>query len=119
MTMLMLHYLTGDSSLTNRLRDATLQVLNNAHTPVNQNLYDELLAWAADVRDNVFSDLESINRYMLDSTIPGAISLCATAFKSKWASNRAEAFPMDDRQYYYPITTYLSEKLTFQSQAVK
>ena len=119
MTMLMLHYLTGDSSLTSRLGDATLQVLGNPLIPVNQNLYDELLAWAADVRDNVFSDLQSIHAYMTDSTIPGAITLCSTAFKSKWASNRAEAFPVDDRQYYYPITTYLSEKMTFQSQGVK
>lgn len=106
--------LLGDSSLTSKLSRATVQFLEEPTTPADRRLYDEAVAWARDVRDTVYSDLDSIHNYMVDTTVPGALSLCSTAFYSKWANNRGSAFPFDDRQLFYPITSFLLQKTLYQ-----
>lgn len=55
----------------------------------------------------------------MDGTIPGAISLCSSAFQQKWASEKESAFPFDDRQYFGPITAFLIEKTTYQANGIR
>ena len=111
---------TGHSSLTNQLYDSTLKFLLDPRTPIDRKLYDDMIAWATDIAETSFADLDSIHQYMIDSvSTPGAITLCATAFKNKWASNKANAFPLDDRQIYAAVTNFLVQKITYQAQGVK
>lgn len=52
--------------------------------------------------------------FWLHSGMPGAIQLCATAFQQKWATNRQNAFPVDDRQVYNPVNAFLNQKVMYQ-----
>lgn len=79
--------------------------------------YDEILIWARAVQHTAYADATSINDLMVDSYVPGAISLCSIALKNKWANDRKNAFPVDDRQYYYPITGFLTQKVNYQAFA--
>ena len=109
----------GESSLSSKLSRATSQFLQEPTTPAQRHLYDEALAWAEDVHQTVHSDLDSIHTYMVDSTTPGALSLCSTAFTSKWANNRGSAFPFDDRQLFYPITSFILQKILYQVNGMR
>lgn len=92
---------TGEGSLAKRLSATAINFLEKPARPLDRDVYDEALAWARDVRDTTYADLDSIHAYMVDSTTPGALTLCSTAFYSKWANNRASAYPFDDRQYVH------------------
>jgi len=105
---------TGESSVAKRLSTTALNFLGSPTSPLDRDVYAEALAWARDVRDTTYADLDSIHGYMVDSTTPGALTLCSTAFYSKWANNRGSAFPFDDRQYFFPITNFLIQKTLYQ-----
>jgi hypothetical protein len=81
-------YPTGKTSLSNRLGDHTRRFLADPTTASDRSIYDEALAWAREVFDTAYSDLDSIHGYMVDSTVPGALTLCSKAFYSKWANAR-------------------------------
>ena len=55
----------------------------------------------------------------MDGTVPGAISLCSSAFQQKWASEKGSAVPFDDRQYFGTITAFLVAKATYQANGIR
>ena len=96
-------------------------LLGNPLTPYDQAFYDRLLQWSQDVINTLPADLDSIHNLLVDSPmgVPGALTLCASAFQQKWASDRGNAFPLDDRQYFNNIRYYLSTRQLYQSFAVR
>ena len=112
-------YTIGDSLLSSKLRNNIGALVENPTTALDQATYSQVLKWAEDVRDTVYADLDSIHAYMVGTTTPGALTLCSTAFKAKWATNRANAFPFDDRQYFYPITNFLVQKTFYQVNGIQ
>jgi hypothetical protein len=86
---------------------------------IPQELQSDLLSWAKEVEYTAYSDITAMDSYLMDSTTPGALSLCSSAFTSKWSNSRGNAFPFDDRQYYYPIMNFLSQKILYQANGMK
>lgn len=78
----------GESSLSGILGDVARRFLADPTTMLDRRIYEEALSWAREVYETAYSDLDSIHGYMVDTTTPGALRLCSTAFYSKWTNAR-------------------------------
>ena len=87
---------------------------------VEPSVQDALTAWATKVRTavNVYAALNNIHRNLMGSGgVRGAVGACGQAFYTAWRV--AKSIPLDDRAYYNPIITYLSDKIIYQAQGVR
>ena len=79
-----------------------------------------MTAWATKVRTsvNVYAILGNMHRSLIGSGgVRGAVAACGQAFHTAWRVKKG--IPVDDRQYYNPIMTYMADKIAQQAKGIR
>lgn len=71
----------GQSSLSSASYNSLLNYFSGLDAYYAREGYDSSIKWAGEVRDTVYADLDSIHEALIDSSTPGALSLCSSAFQ--------------------------------------
>jgi hypothetical protein len=117
-TPLWSEYYDGESSVLGAAIGQMQYIVD--FSSVDPSAQDGLTAWATKVRSsvNVYATLNNIHRNLLGSGgVRGAIGACGQAFFTAWRNTKG--IPLDDRQYYNSIITYLADKITHQANGVR
>lgn len=113
-------YYDGASSVLATTADQLQTVRDFAY--FDRDIHEQRVSWAKDVwRDtNVYSIVSRDVHEALVGTAgrAGVIQTCEDAFFAKWRLDNAR-FPLDDRQYYNPMITYMVDRISRQTQGVR
>lgn len=84
------------------------------------NLWADLVLNGAGGIYDVYTDLDSLNNFLLNGAFGGSIATCSQAVLSLFQDPKTlKNSPLDDRQYYEPMLTWLIDKVVIQTQAVQ
>jgi len=117
-TPLWSEYYDGESSVMGAAAGEVRNLLEFSF--MDDAVADTMTAWATKVRTsvNVYAILGNMHRNLMGSGgVRGAVAACGQAFHTAWRVKKG--IPVDDRQYYNPIMTYIADKIAQQAKGTR